>query len=415
MASNLTERYQRGREVFQNLSPARKIGSLGVIAMVLAGFVLLLVWTNRTEYGPLYANLVQDDAGAIIGKLKERKTPYRLTRDGTTIEIPREMLQETRLWLATEGLPAGGGIGMELFDQQSFGATDFVQRLNYQRALQGELERTIQKFPQVDQVRIHLNIPKESLFIEEAREPSASVMLKLYPGRELSRSQLAGVVHLISSSVEGLKAENVSVVDASGGLLYSRDEMENGSLSENQLQQRRKLEQDITARVTTMLERVVGPEAAITRVTAELNHQQVHSSEEIFDPDRTAVRSEQRLNEKSEGPGRGAGGVPTATFELGTGTNQQGQGAGQNEVYQKTEDTTNYEVTKINRQIMIPPGELKRLSIAVMVDGTYNETVQDGQNGEHLRAPSPDPNWLSWRNSFARRSGSMKTVGTPWW
>lgn len=381
MFEGLGATFGQMREVFAGMSPSRRIMVLGGTAAVLAAFIFLMLWANKPEYETVYAQLSQEDAGAIVAKLKERKIPYQLTGNGTVIQVPKEATQETRLFLATEGLPTGGAVGMEVFDRNALGATDFVQRLNYQRALQGELERTIRKFREVDQVRVHLNIPKESLFIEEAREPSASVVLKLKSGQALDRSQLAGIVHLVSSSVEGLKPQNISVVDTQGGLLYSQDPDTDGVLvTEKQVQFRRNLEKTLADRVTTMLERVVGPNKAMARVTAEISYQQTSTNEEIYDPDRTAIRSEQRFTETTSGAARGAAGTPNARYDLGTGQGEPGTGTAAEEKYQKNEETTNYEITKINRQTLTPGGEVQRLSVAVIVDGTYKEEVVDGKD-----------------------------------
>lgn len=388
MFEKINERFVQYKTVFMSLSPYKKIGILAGVAAVLAAFVLVLLWANKTSYGVLYTELSQEDAGAIVAKLEERKIPYELSNNGQTISVPMEIVQETRLSLATEGLPTGGAVGMEVFNKTNLGTTDFVQRLNYQRALQGELERTIGKFPEIEQVRVHLNIPKESLFIEEAKEPTASVVLRLQRGKELSRNQLAGIVHLVASSVEGLKPDNISVVDTSGGLLYSKSESDGAVLSESQMRHRRELEAGLSQRLTSMLERVVGPDKAMARVTAELNFNQIQTNEEVYDPDRQVVRSEQRLKETSSGPARGAAGTPNATYELGTGQRNQTGAGGQGEAYEKSEETTNYEITKINRQILTPAGEVKRLSVAVMVDGTYTETEKDGKM-ERAFVPRP--------------------------
>jgi flagellar M-ring protein FliF len=315
-----------------------------------------------------------------VETLKAKKIPFQGSADGTAVSVPRESVPEIRLLLATEGLPVGGSVGMEVFDQNSIGTTDFVQRLNYQRALQGELERTILKFKEVDQVRVHLNVPKQSLFIEEEREPSASVVLKMRGGRTLDRSQLEGIVHLVSSSVEGLKAENVSVVDTAGGLLYSKEDESGGALvSKSQIQYRRSLETNLADRITSMLERVVGPGKAMARVTADLNFQQVSQHEEIYDPDRSVLRSEQRFSETTTGPAQGASGVPNARYDLGTDVQGQDEEQEPTQTYTKTEETTNYEITKINRQVLTPGGEVARLSVAVIVDGSYREEEQDGE------------------------------------
>ena len=390
MLEKLTERYNQSREFFSSLTPVRKMLILAAGASVVAVFAVILMWTGRVQYGVLYSGLGQEDAAAIVAKLQEAKIPYELSEDGTAINVPKEVVQETRLLLAQEGLPAGGAVGMEMFNETRLGETDFLQHINYQRALQGELERTIKKFSAVDTVRVHLNIPKESLFIEDERPPSASVVLSLNRGKSLNRQQLEGIVHLVASSVEGLSADNITVVDTSGGLLYSQAALTEGGggLSQTQLEQRDNLERTLSQRITTMLERVVGPDKALARVTAELDLKQTNTNEEIYDPDRTSIRSEQRLSERNQGPGRGASGIPQSTFELGTGTQQTGAAAGGGELYERSEETTNYEITRINRQILSAGGEVKRLTVAVMVDGTYEEAVQ---NGETVRTYVPRP------------------------
>ncbi|MDY6851087.1 MAG: flagellar basal-body MS-ring/collar protein FliF [Thermodesulfobacteriota bacterium] len=380
MLESLGSTFGQMRAVFSQMPPARKVMILAGFAAVVTCFIVLLVWTNKTDFEVVYSGLSQEDAGAIVAKLKERKTPFRITADGSVVMVPREAVQEARLYLATEGLPAGGAVGMELFNTTSIGATSFVQRLNYQRALQGELARTIKKFREVDQVRVHLNIPKESLFVEEKREPAASVVLKLHAGRSLSRSQLEGIVHLVAGSVEGLNSKNISIVDTKGGLLYSQEEEAGGGLlTAKQIQHRRNMEQGLADRITTMLERVVGPDKALTRVTADLNFQQISTSEEVYDPDRSVIRSEQRFTEKTTGQARGASGVPNARYDLGSTEQGVAASGSDQETYEKSEETTNYEITRINRRIVTPGGEVKRLSVAVIVDGTYKETEKDGE------------------------------------
>ncbi|MBF0528581.1 MAG: flagellar M-ring protein FliF [Deltaproteobacteria bacterium] len=377
MLEKYKEKLSRAREYYHEMNQSRKIIALGLMAAVIAAVVVILLMANKTEYDILYTGLSQDDAGAVVAKLRERKTPYELDGNGSTIRIPKEAIQETRLYLATEGLPTGGSIGMEMFNKTRIGETEFQQHLNFQRALQGELERTILKFPEIQQVRVHLSIPKESLFIEQSKEPSASVVVKLQIGKFLTKSQLAGIVHLVASSVEGLKHQNITIVDTSGGILYSKEENE-GLLSATQIQYQKNTEQGLTERLTSMLERVVGPGKAMARVNVQLNLQQTNTHEEIFDPDRSAVRSEQRLVEKNQGQSKNASGVPNATYELGTGNRQQTGQSGQSETYEKSEETTNYEITRINRQTTTQGGEIKKLSVAVMVDGTYPETTKDG-------------------------------------
>ncbi len=380
MLEYLSRLLRQTRDVFLALPNTRKVLILVVVAASIAGFTVLFVWANKPNFEILYSGLGQDEAGEIVTKLKEKKIPYKLESGGTTILTPAKNLQETRLELATEGLPRGGGVGMELFNKTSLSTSSFVQRLNYQRALQGELERTIMKFPEVAQARIHLNIPKESLFLEGAREPSASVALKLYPNRTLTQAQILGIVHLVASAVEGLKPENVSIVDMVGGLIYQKDEeAENAMLTASQVQQRKIIEKTLANRVTSMLERVLGPNKAVARVSAEIDYNRTTTTEESYNPDLAVVRSEERTKEKSIGPIKAVSGAPTTRYTLGA---RQGVATAQvqtPESYEKTQETINYDITRVNRQIIIPGGKIKRLSVAVIVDGKEAVSTEGGK------------------------------------
>lgn len=377
MLEKMNERLKQGRDVFTEMSPGKKIAVLGGLAAFLSMLVVFFIWVNKTEYGVLYSDLNQQDAGAIVEKLNDQKVPYTISADGQTIEVPKEKIQQVRLALAQEGLPLGGSMGMELFNENKIGETEFKQNLNYQRALQGELERTIKEFTEVEKVRVHINVPKQRIFIEEDRPPSASVVLSLHRGKSLDKSQLQGIVNLVAAAVEGLTPENISVVDTTGGLLYSKDQETEGPVSAAQAEYKRRLESTLANKVRAMLERVVGPEKAMAQVTTELNYESMNTNEEIFDPDRTSIRSEQRLKEVNQGPAKDASGIPQTSFELGTGNQDKARGA-QGELYQRTEDTTNYEITRITRQINTPAGDIRRLSVAVMVDKAYIDTIADG-------------------------------------
>lgn len=265
---------------------------------------------------------------------------------------------------------------MELFNKTSLSSTAFVQRLNYQRAIQGELERTVSKFPEIRQVRVHLNIPKESLFLDDTRAPSASVVVNLYPGRNLSQSQILGIVNLVASSVEGLKTANVTVVDTAGGLLYKREDDSGGAvLSATQTQRRKLIEKNLADRVTSMLEPVIGLNKAVTRVSAELELSQISTTEETYDPDTVVIRSEQRITEKITGPSSAAGGPARTPYTLGTDETEGGQFQAQ-ELQDRSEETINYEIAKTIRKTIIPSGTIKRLSVAVIVDGNYEEKTE---------------------------------------
>src|SRR3989304_3751278 len=217
--------------------------------------------------------------------MKEKKIQYQLTGSGTTILIPRDQVYDTRIALAAEGLPKGGGIGFEVFDRTNFGTTDFVQKLNYQRALQGELSRTIRQIKEIEQARVHMVAHKESLFFEDQKKPTASVFVKTRSGMALSPSQVEGIVHLVASAIEGLEPGNVTVVDTSGKILSKRsDHSQIGQLTTGQLEYQRNIEEGLKKKVQGMLEEVLGLNKAIARISTEIDFQEINIIEESYNP-----------------------------------------------------------------------------------------------------------------------------------
>src|SRR5215470_15450648 len=209
----------RIRDFFLALPPARRLSFLALTVAVVVGTGLLAVWVQRPQYRVLFSNLSGPDGAAVIEYLKSEHIPYRASEGGAAIEVDAGRVYETRLALAGRGIPQGGGVGFEIFDKQTLGMTDFVQRLNYQRALQGELARSIAELDTVESARVHLAMPERSLFVSEERRPSASVVVKLKPGRVLAPEQIGGIVHLVAASVEGLRPNDVTVVDVNGDVL----------------------------------------------------------------------------------------------------------------------------------------------------------------------------------------------------
>src|SRR5512147_170529 len=220
------------RDFFMALSPARRMTFAALTAAIVIGTGALAYWVQQPQYRVLYSGLGASDAGAVIEYLKAEKIPYRVSDNGGNIEVAAGRIYETRMALAGRGIPQGGGVGFEIFDKQTLGMTDFVQRLNYQRALQGELARSIAELDTVESARVHLAMPERSLFVSEERRPSASVVLKLKPGRSLAPEQIAGVVHLVAASVEGLRPADVTVVDVNGQVL-SHDQSEQDAHNPN--------------------------------------------------------------------------------------------------------------------------------------------------------------------------------------
>ncbi len=347
--------------------PMKKIlALLVVITLVITAGILLMTWSQKADQQLLFANLSEEDAGAIIQKLNEQKIPY--TTEGGGIMVPGDKVYEVRLQLASQGLPQGGGVGFELFDKTSFTMSDFVQKLNYRRALQGELARTIRSLAEVEQCRVHLAVPEKTLFMQKDEKPKASVLLKLRPGRRLSQSQVQGIVHLVSSSIEGLDANDVTVVNNDGEMLTATVD-ENLVETGSQFEYQRNYERDVETRVISMLEPVIGKGKVKARVSASFDFTKTEKTEEKYDPDSQVARSEQRNTEKSTGGT--SGGVPGVASNLPGKQQTAATLPGTPAVSEKKNETINYELTKTISHVISPTGEVKKLSAVVLVDGTY--------------------------------------------
>ncbi len=353
--------------VLANMSPTRRLALLFLVGIILSGFLTLMMWSRRPEFQPLYTNLSPEDASAVVEKLKERKISYRLEGGGGTILVPAEKVYESRLELAGEGLPQQGGVGFEIFDRTNLGMTDFVQRMNYLRALQGELARTIRTLSEVEQVRVHLVLPERMLFVEEEKKSSASVVLRLRPGAQLRKGQVRGIAHLVARSVEGLEPERVTIVDTMGNILGGGESGGEDELTHSQREFQASLERSLERRVEGMLDKAVGAGKSIVRVSAFLNFKRIERTEESFDPESQVVRSEQRTSERAQGDSPVPGGVPGVAAAKAA--SSPGNGALRS--HQKQSETINYEISKVVRRVVEPAGEVKRLSVAVMVDGSY--------------------------------------------
>ena len=294
MAFSLSTLPQQLKLALKGLSTGKLVAIAILVGGTVAGLAFLLTWSETGDLHPLYSNLAPEDAAEIVGQLKDKQIPYQLTMDGTGVRIPYEKIYETRLELASQGLPRGTGIGFEVFDDTQLGMTEFVQNVNYQRALQGELSRTINTLMEVESSRVHIVMPARSLFIEEEDPATASVILKLRRGKYLSKEQVQGIVHLISSSVSRLSPEDVTIIDNSGKMLAGFKEKSTVSqITSNQLAFQEKKERLLENRVKTMLESVLGQDKAIVRVSCLLNFTQQEKTEELFLPDNSVIRSEQ--------------------------------------------------------------------------------------------------------------------------
>jgi flagellar M-ring protein FliF len=336
--------------------PMAKRIVLGLVALgVPLAFSFLLMQGSEPDFGLLFSQMREQDAAQVVEKLREQKIPFRLEAGGANIMVPVDRVYELRLQLASEGLPKGGGAGFELLDKMPMGSTGFVQRLNYVRALQGELARTIQDLDAVEAARVHIVMPKQSLFLEDKKETTASVLMRLSPGTRLSKQQISGISFLVARGVEGLDPANVTLVDVDGNVLSGgqTDSVEN--ISSSQLEFKLAFERNLERRVQSMLSRVVGPDNVTVRVAAELDFRQVEETAEAFDPDGVVVRSEQRGKESSATPGPASAGT----------TEQQAQGPGARTL--RENETTNFEISKTVRRVREPVGKPKKISVAVLL------------------------------------------------
>ncbi|GMT41675.1 MAG: flagellar M-ring protein [bacterium] len=373
-------------KVFGEMPVGKKAALAMVGVFMLAGILLTAYFAGKKEYSFLYGNLSQEDALSITQKLKERNIPFQLERGGTVISVLDKDVYRLRLEMAGEGIPAGGGVGFEIFDKSMFGMTEFVQKLNLRRALQGELQRTINSISAVRSSRVHIVLPTKTLFETDDSSARASVVLTLKRSQRLTKQQVEGIAHLTASAVERLARSNVTIVDSDGNILSSPAGDDTVSmLSSGQMEYRRTYEKNMEKRLRSMLERVVGIGKAIVRVNAEINFKQEQRTEEIYDPASQVARSEQRLEERSSGAALSAGvmGVKSNLPEGGAKQSREGKPAKSSRV----NETINYEINKVIRTVVEPTNIVKKLSVAVLVDGKY--TTSQNDKGETLREFRP--------------------------
>ena len=371
--------------------------STSVLAAVFASY--LGYRQTHEPYAVLFGQLEQDDAGAIVAKLKELNAPYRLGVGGSTIEVPESRVGDLRLELASAGMPRGGGVGFESFDKMRLGATEFEQRVLYRRALEGELARTIGTLSAVQSARVHLVLPEKSVFIARAEPASASIVLRLRTGRALGPSEVSGIVHLTAASVAGLAADRVALMTTDGEMLRKPRDAADGTeraSGEEQSSRQRTIELELEERARLMLEKVVGPGHVDVRITAELDSARVEHVEDHFDPSKTMLRSEESSVERGGAGGdETVAGVPGAESNLPSGAapalaavvsalaskgdagapkaGAAAPRAGADQPFRESH-TRNYEMDHVSEKRFMEPGALKRVAVAVVLDGISRTT-----------------------------------------
>ncbi len=391
---------QQFRETWERFNTTQKIMIVAIPVVVFAGLLALIVGTSHSQYEVLYSRLDQKDAAEVATELKKQNIPYKVTTKDNMVMIlvPSEKVYDTRLTLAGQGLPKGNGVGYEIFDEPKWGSTDFTQKVNYKRALEGELQRTIGSLQEIQSARVSIVIPEPELFTEKEKPTTASVVLELKPDSTLKRDQVRGIVHLVAASVEGLKPEQVNVVDNRGNILSGfiaeeQDENNPNSVDGNTLTQQAKLtlhdmevqqsyEKELERKITGMLNKVLGGNSRFAvSVSAELNFDKTENDSETFEPvvdGQGIARSTQSKKEQFVGdgalPSTIVGGVP------GTDTNipgyQAASSTGTNSQYSKEENTTNYEINRTVKHNVVAPGSPKRVSVGVFVDNLQPQQVE---------------------------------------
>lgn len=428
---------QRWQGFWGGLPPRTRLWFIAGTAFLVFA-LLLLTATLGAHRGPamvpLFTQLDAQDAGAIVAKLKEQKVPYGLASGGSTILVPQAQVYDLRLSMASQGLPSQGVVGFEILDKTPLGATDFERRMRYNWALEGELTRTIRQLAQVEDARVHLVVPEPSVFLQDKQVPTASVLLKLRPYTELKASEVAGIAHLVASSVPGLRPEDVTVVDQYGNVLSDKLHQDAGSNDGSPtVAQRFALQQAQDDRLSqslqSMLEQVFGPGRVVARVHADYDFDAQTSSAELYQPAQPGgntgiIRSEQQTNETYSGTTQPGGGVPGVASNV-PGYVAAPTGQPTNSTYSKSDVIRNYEISKQQIQTVSAPGKIKRLSVSVFVNARLGQAEMaqiqnavaaavgyDSQRGDQLSVVSlpfgpPQP---------ARRPVASAKAKVPgWW
>lgn len=347
---------------FTKLTPVQKILLFGVPSIVVIAVIFFIFNSTAKNTEILYSDLDQQESAKIVEYLKENKIGYELLDNGSTIKVDKEKSIETKLNLAKEGIPSSGVLGYELFDRTNLGMSEFVQKLNYRRALEGELSKTINNLDEVKSSRVHLVIPDKALFQKDQKNPTASVTLHLESGRTVSPKSILGIQTLVAKSVEGMSPDEVSVIDHKGKLMSEAPTDINSvsGLTSQQLEQQKRVEDYLSQKVQSMLDNVLGRDNSNIRVNTELDFTKIEQTKKDYDPDRQVVRSEQQINESN---------VSTDSLSYPTVSMDK----------QESNNIQNYEISESFEHIIHSVGNIKKLSVAAMINGTSKIVEKDGK------------------------------------
>lgn len=383
---------------FGGLALMRQVGvMIGLAASIALGFWVVL-WAQEPSYRPLYTDISHLEAGQVADLLQRENIKYKIDTNSGMLLVEAKSIHDARLKLAQEGFPSGKSMGYELLDKdQAFGTSQFMEKARYYRSIEGEMARTISSMNKVRTARVHLAIPKRTVFLNDQRKPSASVLLELYPGQAIEPMQVAAIVNLVASSISELQEKDVTVVDQRGNLLSEKDRNQDLALVAKQFEYTRKLEELYHDRVAQILAPIVGQNGFKVQISANVDFSVKEQTAESFNPDLPAVRSEQTLNEVS-GSGDGASGVPGALSNQPPGATSVPEQAGENAALAqdaagggnvRRQATRNYELDRTISHTRHQVGNVQRLSVAVVVDDKWVNTPDPAEEGKSKRAKKP--------------------------
>jgi flagellar M-ring protein FliF len=374
------------RRMTSSLSLAQKV-SIPVAALVVAASLFMFSrWRHSQDFKPLFTGMSAEDAGSVVQKLKEAGTEYRVAENGSVVLVPSAAVSESRLMLASAGLPKSGRIGFELFDKTNLSTTDFGEQVNFRRALEGELERTIRSVTEVQETRVHLTFPKDSVFIESRQPAKASVLLRLRPGAHITPANVVAITHLVASAVDGLAPDAVSVMDVDGNLLSrKKSSPEVAEASDELIEYRQKLERDLLEKANATLEPLLGTGRYRIGLSVDCDFSSGEQSDEVYDPEKSVMVTSQKSEETNTAAT--AGGVPgTASNLPRPAPRTAGSGASVN---RRTENIS-YQSSRTIRKVRLPQGTIRRISASVLLDQASRWEKQQGQYQRILEPPSAE-------------------------
>ncbi|MCC7174669.1 MAG: flagellar M-ring protein FliF [Bryobacterales bacterium] len=392
------------RKLLGSFSAGQLTSIVLVVAAAGAGLFYLVRWKRESDFRPLYSGMEAEDAAAVVERLKQSGAEYRISPDGGTVLAPSARVAELRLSLAAAGLPRNGRIGFELFDRTNFGATEFAEQVNFRRALEGELERSVVSLAAVEQARVHLAFPKDSVFLEARQPAKASVMVKLKPGARLAPQNVVAISHLVASAVQGLGPEAVSVLDVQGNLLNRprrAEGPESDAPSEATLEFRQALERDLVQKISTTLEPLVGADKFRVSAAVECDFTSGEQSEENFDPARSVMLTSQKTEETTGANTQS--GVPGTASNLPRPTSQATVTLGAGGVSRMTESIT-YQSSRSVKRVKLPQGAVRRISLAVLLDHE-RRWVAEGATRRAVAEPPPPERLKAVRDLVSAAAG----------